>query len=332
MTTELYEFRRVDPPLPAPLIAELLRFWKTIFQGDFSGFDAMLAGKESQLNRHSVYLAEQRGKIAATCRMGISLSDPRLACLGEVATAPEHRGHNLTTRLCCQAVYDFDHADGQAFFLGTVNPVAAKIYTRLGWRYLAGTKVMLRTSSGLTPEEFMVDYFRQGLELPVKVAPGTTACRISMIPLILTPHDWVVLDANTSIFSTRYFTQKSCEGLFPRYQYLPSPAAWFAATRSDGVIVGLASVQIRETNIANVDAFAHHLYQEKILPELYSQAAAWARSQNASAVFTTAERHDPLKHQALHTLGFVPDGRTHTVQAEGSPLELVLYEIQNTGT
>jgi len=195
LTTELYEFRRVDPPLPAPLIAELLRFWKTIFQGDFSGFDAMLAGKESQLNRHSVYLAEQRGKIAATCRMGISLSDPRLACLGEVATAPEHRGHNLTTRLCCQAVYDFDHADGQAFFLGTVNPVAAKIYTRLGWRYLAGTKVMLRTSSGLTPEEFMVDYFRQGLELPVKVAPGTTACRISMIPLILTPHDWVVLDA-----------------------------------------------------------------------------------------------------------------------------------------
>ena len=38
-----------------------------------------------------------------------------------------------------------------------------------------------------------------------------------MIPLLISPHDWQVLDANTAMFSTRYSLQPSCMGLYRRY-------------------------------------------------------------------------------------------------------------------
>ena len=48
------------------------------------------------------------------------------------------------------------------FFLGTVNPAAARVYHRLGWRKLAGAEVMANILSGESPEAFLVEYFQKG--------------------------------------------------------------------------------------------------------------------------------------------------------------------------
>ncbi len=278
---------------------------------DFPGLIEILTGGDSQNNRDIVYLARKDGKIASTCRLTISRSDPRLGGLAEVATLAEHRGQNLGLELCRWAAKEFDESGGQANFLGTVNPIAAKLYGWLGWRYLAGTKVMVRIGSGENPEEFLVDYFRGGQDLPVTIQPGSPALRVTMIPLILRPHDWLVLDANMNLCSTRFMIQKSCEGLFPRYVSLKDTGAWFVALLADGVVVGLASVKKLDDRTAQIEAFTVDRYQESWLGPLYQQAAQWARDyQGLSDIQTSCAKDDPLKPAVLEREEFRLTGRT----------------------
>lgn len=257
-----YILERYEVPLSQELAKELSGLWQAIFEVDFPGLLEILNGSDICNNRDILYLARNEGEVVSTCRLTISRRDPRIGGLGEVATHSEHRGKNLGFKLCQWAVREFDESGGQANFLGTVNPIAAGLYAKLGWRYLAGTKVMLRVVAGQNPEEYLVDYFRNGQELPVMIEPGSSVCRVTMIPLILRPHAKMVLDANANLVSTRFEIQKSCEGLYPRYAFMEKPSTWFAAIRADGVVVGLSSVRIFDGKTVRVDAFAVDRYQE----------------------------------------------------------------------
>ena len=77
-----------------------------------------------------------------------------------MATSPDARRSGIATQLSRQARDDFGERGGQALFLGTGNPDAARIYFRLGWRKLAGANLMVNVMNGDSPEEFLVDYFR----------------------------------------------------------------------------------------------------------------------------------------------------------------------------
>jgi len=56
----------------------------------------------------------------------------------------------------------------------------------------------------------------------------TPAARIPMIPLLVSPHDEVMLDANAGMVSTKFAVQHLCMGLFPRYDRL-TRCGWGAA-------------------------------------------------------------------------------------------------------
>ena len=116
-----------------------------------------------------------------------------------------------------QAVEEFVAQGGEAVFLGTGNPDAARIYHRLGWRRIAGTNVWARVTTGDSPEEYLADYFRAPGQ--VNIVPGDASLRVPMIPLLVTPHDWQVLDGNLPVpmLSTRYAVQSSCMGLCRKY-------------------------------------------------------------------------------------------------------------------
>ena len=99
-----------------------------------------------------------------------------------------------------------------------------------------------------------------------------------MVPLIVSPHPWLGLDLNASIYSTRYRVQGSCEGLYPRYETLDARGgAWWVAARQDGVLVGLASAVPAGADVATIDAFTHPFAATSTLRDLYDTAAAWAR-------------------------------------------------------
>ena len=85
-----------------------------------------------------------------------------------------------------------------------------------------------------------------------------------MIPLLLCPHDWQVLDANTLMYSTRYATQKSCMGLYVRYERIRmgGGGAWFVAKTVEGKVVGLSTARGDDTGNCQIDAFAHARFSE----------------------------------------------------------------------
>ena len=231
------------PPLEAGLTEELIDFWDGIFGDGYQAERPAYAGDERDFNRDTFYLLEQGGRAVGSSHLTTAVGNPELSGLGEVATVPQCRGKGIASRLCRAARDDFLAAEGQALFLGTVNPVAARIYHRLGWRKMPGSTVWALIASGESPESFLVDYFRASDE--VGIEPGSPAQRVPMIPLIVAPHDWWVLDANVALYSTRYIEQNSCMGLYPRYAKLveQGTGAWFAARTRDGRLVGLASAR-----------------------------------------------------------------------------------------
>ena len=203
-----------------------------------------------------------------------------LAGFAEVATDPAFRGRGIATDLCSQAVNDFRSAGGEAFFLGTTNPAAARVYYRLGWRKLAGATVMANITSGESPEEYLVDYFRRSGEITISAAGPDV--RIPMIPLIWTPHDDQILDANAGIYSRRYEVQGSCMGLYPRYvRELEGQGTFFAARTEDGRVVGLSSAFVESEGACRIDGFVHHNFTKAWTP-LIETAQAWGKTKGAT--------------------------------------------------
>jgi predicted N-acetyltransferase YhbS len=215
-------------PVSSGLANELAVFWESSFGTSFDETrDVLGNGIEVGRNRDTVWclrrdLAPASDEVAglvATCQLTVPVEQPELGGLGGVATAEDHRRQGLAERLCREARDLFCDEGGEALFLGTVDPLAARIYRRLGWSRLAGSTVHVHVSADQSPEEFLVDWFRDA-DGSVTVKPGTARARIPMIPLLLTPHTEQVLDANLDLVSIRYARQDSCMGLYPGYANL----------------------------------------------------------------------------------------------------------------
>jgi len=231
-----------------------------------------------------------------------------LGGLGEVAVHEAYRGRGFAAALCRQALGTFIERGGRALFLATSNPAAFRIYHRLGWRQFAHTHVMLKLTGGGSPEEFLVEYF--AARKPVTVAEGTARDRMAMVPLIINPHDWHLLDANTQLLSTRYALQKSCMGLYPRYAALRADGrgTWFSANDADGRLVGLASVRLDDDRRALVDGFTHPRYAG-CWTELLQAAMQWGLAHQAATCRARIAALDEEKMQDFVEIGFRPAGR-----------------------
>ncbi len=322
-----YQYRKLSVPIGGDDARELISFWNCIFDGGFSGFMEMLEGGEDDSNVNTVYLAEYEGKPAATCRLTIKRTDNRLGYLGEVATAVDRRGEGLAAELCALALEDFRSAGGRGLFLGTNNPAAGRIYSRLGWRYLPGSSVMLNVTGKETPEEFMVDYFREDHALPVRILPGGPAHRVPIAPLLLTPHEWVVLDANVLFGSIRYIKQCSCEGLYPRYEALGDGGSWFAAERDDGAVVGLATVKRRDGGSCLVEGFVHPRYMEEWTMPLYRHAIRWAEEAGFGTIYTSCPKDDPLKAMFFEGMDFRVTEQYESILIRDTGIDMRQYTV-----
>ena len=304
-----YKFERYDLPIAEPLIDELTNLWQSAFGDGLSWCRPVLSGGEREANRDILFLATADDQVVASCRLTINQRDPHIATLGEVATSMEHRGQGLATAVCSQAAGEFDRAGGLAMFLGTGNPNAARIYERLGWRFLPSSRVMARTSAGKVPQEFLAEYFGNQLDLPVRIEVGGPHHRIPVIPLILTPHPWLALDANTDIRSCRCFVQGSCEGLYRRYDELGDGAAWWAAVLADGRVVGISSAKLLDDGTCSVEAFAHPIAPHTHIDTLYREAIDWAGEREAEPL-TSCAVGDEDKAGYLRKSGAEPAQKT----------------------
>ena len=294
---------RFDAPLQAHLVDELFDFWLPIFEGQLDVTPDVLLGHEGARSLITVYAVRRGGKLAGACLVAASRDLPILGGLGEVATNPNIRRSGIATELSRQARDDFEARGGQALFLGTGNPDAARIYFRLGWRKLAGANLMVNVLNGDSPEEFLVDYFRDIGQATVRTP--SPADRIPMIPLLASPHDWQVLDANAAMHSTRYAVQGSCLGLYRRYEALSKDGqgAWFCAGADRGQLVGLSTARIGSDGACLVDGFTHKAYPHS-WPELAQAAIGWGVDKKASFIHAAVSVEDEEKQSLFQSIGF----------------------------
>ena len=323
------EIVALEPPLPADVIEELAGFWEPIFEARYDDLRPVLAGAEVADNRNLIYLIREGGELAGTSQLTISQAAPALGGLGEVATAPAYRGRGIATRLCARARDDFRAQGGRALYLGTINPAAARVYYRLGWRNLAGTTVMAGTTGDDSPEAFLVDYFRAQDGRP-QIVPGTAAARIPMIPLIVMPHDWQVLDANVGLYSTRYAVQHSCMYLYPRFQALTQEGrgAWFGAQSDSGALLGLSTARLDEDGGCQIDGFGYRTSQD-VWSELLRAAMRWGAAQGATVCWAAVSVEDEGKQAWCEELGFRAAGPAATFDLAGRSVESVRLEHEN---
>ena len=298
------DFTRINVPLPEGLIPELTVFWEEIFGTSYEDFKPIFAGDEAEDNEDILYLMREGKDLAGTSHLTVGKAVPRLGGLGEVATPLAFRRQGIAAQLCEAARDDFRGQGGEAFFLGTGNPAAARIYYRLGWRKLAGANVMALVVSGNSPEAFLVEYFREA-EGQITIVQGTAAQRIPMIPLIVCPHDCQVLDANAGIFSTRYAVQSSCMGLYPKYDALlqQQRGAWFGAQTDSGHLIGLATARLDGSGVCHVDGFTHQRCLDT-WGDLIQAAMDWGVDRGATESCGTLSVEDEDKRSLFESMGF----------------------------
>ncbi len=232
-------------------------------------------------------------------------ANPEFAGIGEVATRPAYRGRGIANRLCQQALEEFTANGGKAVFLGTENPNAARIYHRLGWRRIANSTDYANITTGDSPQEYLADYFRT--RSPVNIVTGDASLRVPMIPLLLTPHDWQVLDGNlpTPMISTRYSEQNSCMGLCRKYYYLVKrdDAEWFAAKTRDGRLVGISTAWLDGDKTCHVDGFVHARFGESY-DALIGAAIGWGHKRKSGRITSILSVEDEEKRAKFEDIGF----------------------------
>lgn len=299
---------RMEVPVAAEFCEPMIAFWEAMFGVSYAGIRPIMSGSERAVQRDIFWSIWSEDKPQATCHLTIDRRRPILGGLGEVATSEVSRGRGLAGDLCRKARSMFLAQGGKALFLGTMNPVAERVYQRLGWQSIFGSHTMVLLADHASPVEFFRDYFgRAGdpdEENPIDIMVINAGQRIAIIPLILHPHSEFLLDANLDLYSTHYIKQKSCMGLFGKYSndLSHNRGIGFVAHETTGKTVGLATVKLDVAKGAQIDGFAHPHFSGA-WDQLIQACVMWCEVQHRRCRVEVARR-DAEKLARFEKLGF----------------------------
>ncbi len=225
---------------------EILALWSAVFGEAEAALEApQIDGTEAGENEDFLYVVRDAGRLAGTIHATVPRAAPTLCGLSGMCVAPEYRGRGLARGLFHAMLEDLDGAGVEAAFLGTDNPVAAGLYAGFGFAFLPGSNVMARFQRGGA-----LEYERRTLLRPrerFEIRPFSPAMRIPMIPLVLHRGSQFLLDRNAGIFSSAAVTQRSCMGLYPKYEsMLRGGGGGYCAWAEDGVLGAIASVKMTD--------------------------------------------------------------------------------------
>ena len=256
-----------------------------------------LLGAEVAVNRDIVWEAWEGDQLVGTIHATIPRNYPTICGLSAMATHPDLRGKGLGRLLFAKIIEEFESQGVTTAFLGTSNPVAAKLYHSLGFSFLAGSHVMVRYCHGDT-----VDFCREHYA-PVRedcrILKDDSSIRIPMIPLVLMGGNTKVLDVNTGLFHRDFVTQRSCMGLYPRYDtLLKNGGHFYAAVDEQGVLGAILSTMTTDMGIRAdfccCDGF------EGLLPKVMDACE--------ERVYLQIAECDEKKQAMAKMLGFSPAG------------------------
>lgn len=273
-----------------------------------------LMGKEVAVNKDIVWEAWEGDLLVGTIHVTIPRSCPTVCGLSAMATHPSVRGKGLGRILFAKIIEEFESQGVTAAFLGTSNPIAAKLYHSLGFSFLSGSHVMVRYCQGDT-----VDFCREHYA-PVRedcrILIDDSAIRIPMIPLVLMGGNTKVLDVNTGLFHRDFVTQRSCMGLYPRYEtLLKNGGHFYAAVDESGIVGAILSTMPTETG-TRADFYCCDGF-EGLLPKLMDICT--------DTVYLQIAECDAKKQELAKALGFSPSGHAELLKCGDVYLPFRIY-------
>ena len=298
----------ISPPIDNMEVDKLSTFWNEIFGIDLIPDlpkDVFL-GSENAYNTVKVFYYSEDNSIISTCATVTSNNINILGGLAEVATHKRFRGNGFAKDLCDKALDKFFTNKGQALFLGTSNPIAEKLYIKLGWQKIHNSNVLVNINSNIPYKEFSINYFKD--EYIISIDEANPSARIPIIPLTIYPHRSELLDSNINIYSTKYHNQSSCMGLFYKFNILKKEhnGSWFVAKTKSGKIVGISTSKLIDYKTYNIDGFAHPNFNKNI-DLLINKSIKWCINQGAEKITAQSNINDFIKQSIFEKLNFRKD-------------------------
>jgi GNAT superfamily N-acetyltransferase len=216
--------RCAQPPLPPEEARRIAQFVGHFLVEEYLG--AILLGEFSEAARFTVGMGIVGGSLAAACWSGWGREFPDIAVMGGVATAEAYRGQGLASAVVGAVCERFDSTGGRLLYLGTRNPVAQRIYERLGFRQVAG-QIFCRAARGARPDEG----FAAGRTVAAR--PASWRDMASIVPLYLQPHPCVLADAGIGLPSARIVEPRRCVHIFWDLWKSIEPAGQWTILRND---------------------------------------------------------------------------------------------------
>ena len=259
------QISRLIAPLSGEQPQKVLSLLNEVFgESEMEMAKPSFSGEEDAYNRDILYTAHEGAELLGTVHLTIPRDMRIIGGLSGVCITPSARRRGICKALVECFLADFDKEGGEAVFLGTGNPVAAKLYASAGFSFLAGSFVMARVRED-NYLDFTEKYF-SGAAGQFKMVEGSPAFRYPLVPLVLYQGKGLIMDCNAELFSSMYIAQRSCAGLYPRYANIVKNGGFFAGAVSDGVLFAVASI-LPTPSGRRMDFFAHPS-AEHILPDL----------------------------------------------------------------
>ena len=222
--------------------AEVLALWTQAFgEAEAALEKPQIDGSEVGENADLLYLLWDGAKLAGALHATVPRAAPGLCGLSGMCVAPEYRGRGLAKQLLDAMLGELDAMGVEAAFLGTDNPAAAGLYAGFGFGFLPGSNVMARYARGSARA-----FDDRAFKAPRKnfnIREGSPGMRIPLIPLALRRGGPLLMDCNAPLFSSAAVTQRSCMGLYPKFEGIWKGGGAVFGAWSEGVLGAVASVK-----------------------------------------------------------------------------------------
>tara|TARA_B100000579_G_scaffold86857_2_gene68110 strand:- start:64761 stop:65723 length:963 start_codon:yes stop_codon:yes gene_type:complete len=262
----------------------------------------LLSGSEVKSNKIKLYVYEKAATVLSSAIIIINNNNPSISGVGEVCTSVNYRGKGLANTLCEKIVDDyFLNNQSRAIFLGTINPVAEKIYKSLGWQMIKNTNVMFNSKNQDDFESFLLTYNKPNSTKII--TKGNSDFRISIIPFVLSQRSKNQIDLNSKVNLINKLS--SCLGLYNKYDSLyVKKGNWFSVSDNENRLFSIVSYLEKEDKKFRIDGLFNYLYYDEA-KKLVEFVINKLVNQKPNKISVEIYKKDTSKLQMFHELGFI---------------------------
>ncbi len=262
----------------------------------------LLSGSEVKSNQIKLYVYEKAATVLSSAIIIINNNNPSISGVGEVCTSVNSRGKGLANALCEKIVDDyFLNNQSRAIFLGTINPVAEKIYKSLGWQMIKNTNVMFNSKNQDDFESFLLTYNKPNSTKII--TKGNSDFRISIIPFVLSQRSKNQIDLNSKVNLINKLS--SCLGLYNKYDSLyVKKGNWFSVSDNENRLFSIVSYLEKEDKKFRIDGLFNYLYYDEA-KKLVEFVINKLVNQKPNKISVEIYKKDTSKLQMFHELGFI---------------------------